>query len=92
MKEINQKHQSIKFEFKFSKKKCRFSKQTGIYWHQQQTPDQPLQKKQMTIKNICMLNWQTDSHVKGKYYIQSEAVNETYISNICRIQKTFPIK
>ena len=44
MNEINQKHQSIKLDFKFSKENYRISEQIIFHRQQQQNPDHHLQK------------------------------------------------
>ena len=44
MNEMNQNHQSIKFDFKFSKRKYRISGHISVHRQQEQTSDHPLQK------------------------------------------------
>ena len=44
MNEINQKHESIKFDFKFSKKTYRISGHISVHRQQEQTQDHALQK------------------------------------------------
>ena len=43
MNKINQKHQSMKFDFKFSKESIEFL-DISVHQQQEQTPDHPLQK------------------------------------------------
>ena len=44
MNEMNQNHQSIKFDFKFSKRKYRISGHISVHRQQEQTSDHPLRK------------------------------------------------
>ena len=65
--EINQKHQSIKFNFTFSKESIEFlDKLVYFESNKQETRDSepPSTTNQLTVKTINMLNRHTRSHLK----------------------------
>ena len=61
MNEINQKHQSIKFDFKFSKESIEFM-DTLVYFDSKNRPTST--KHQLTAKTIYIQNRHTRSHLQ----------------------------
>ena len=68
MNEINQKHQSIKFDFKFSKKSIEFL-DTLVYIDSKNRLQTTLYKNQLTVKTIYMRNRHTRYYLKKVFLI-----------------------
>ena len=70
MNEINQKHQSIKFDFKFSKESIEFL-DTLVYINSKNRLQVTYTKNQLTVKTVYMRNQHTRSHLKKVFRIVS---------------------
>ena len=90
MNEINQKHKSIKFDFKFSKVNIEFLDTlcTSIAATDSRLPSA---KNQLTVKTIYMLNRHTRSHLKKVSRIVKHSESSAYVQpsrNTGNIPKT----
>ena len=78
MNEINQKHQSIKFDFKFSKESIEFL-DTLVFMDARTDSRSPSTKNQLTVKTIYMRNRHTRSHLKKVFRIVRHSELSAYV-------------
>ena len=78
MNEINEKHQSIKFDFKFSKESIEFL-DALVYIESRTNSRPPSTKNQLTVKTIYMRNRHTRSHLKKVFRIVRHSELSAYV-------------
>ena len=83
MNEINQKHQSIKFDFKFSKESIEFL-DTLVFMDARTDSRSPSTKNQLTVKTIYMRNRHTRSHLKKVFRIVRHSELRKYSQDLIK--------